>query len=60
MEDMKITAWAVKTPKGKIYPTWIFDNKEDAEQFAEEINERFRPPNHKAVECEITISPNSQ
>lgn len=54
---MRTTAYCVKTPKGKIYPTWIFDNKEEAEDFARDINERQYQFNHTVFACEIKVTP---
>ena len=53
---MKTIAWAVKTPKGKIRPEWIFDNEEEASAFADKLGEMYRPQEHFAVEVLITTS----
>lgn len=33
------TAWTVKTKTGIITPSWIFDNREDAEEFKEKLED---------------------
>lgn len=52
---MRILAYAVKTPKGKIYPTWIFDNESEAQDHADKLNESFYPHNYGVEPCEITL-----
>ncbi len=53
-ELMKTIAWTVKTPKGKITPEWTFDNKDEAEEFATELNDKYTPHRYSAVEVEIS------
>lgn len=52
-----MNAFAVKTPKGKIYPTWIFDNEEEAQDFAEKLNEGMHPHNFAVFPVKITLNP---
>ena len=54
---MKTTGWAVKTKHGKIFPTWIFDNREEAQDFAEKLNEWNHPKSYAPVEVEIKSTP---
>lgn len=53
---MRTVAYTVKTPKGKIYPTWTFDNREEAGEFAAHLNERCHPHNYEVFACEIIIA----
>jgi hypothetical protein len=54
---MKTQAWTVRTPKGRIYPPWTFDNEEEATDFAARLNEKCYPHNHAAFPCEIILTP---
>lgn len=45
----EISAWTVKTKTGRIYPSWIFETREEAEDFLHEIDEMFRPQAYYVV-----------
>ena len=51
----KEIAYTVKTRTGRIFPSWIFETKEEAQEFCDELNEKCHPQRNIVAKVEISL-----